>query len=63
MGWDKNLGLMKYGDGWRQHRKLCNQNLNADAAKHYSPIQMERVHNFLRNVLQEPEKVFDHSTL
>lgn len=62
-GWENNIALLKYEEKWREHRKLCQQNFNPDAAKRYHPIQLERVHAFVRSVLQEPEKVFDHITL
>ena len=37
--------------------------LNANAARQYHPIQLERVHNFLYNVLHDLEQVFDHRIL
>jgi len=46
-----------------QHRKVCWQNFHSKAAPKYHPMQRERVNLFLRRVLQEPERVFDHSTL
>ena len=54
---------MPYGDQWRQHRKICQQNFNADAAKRYYPIQSGQVEMFLKHLLREPEKAFDHITL
>ncbi len=63
MGWERNIGLMRYGDSWRQHRKLCQQNFHPNAAKRYHPVQLDRVHGFLRSMLHEPEKVFDHIAL
>jgi cytochrome P450 len=63
MGWNQNVAVMRYGDGWRQHRKLCQQNFDAEVSKQYHPIQLTRVHRFLCNVLDSPENVFDHITL
>lgn len=63
IGWEYNVGLLRYGEVWRQHRKLCWQNFQSGAANQYHLIQIERVHGFLRNVLHEPEQLFDHNTL
>jgi len=63
MGWELSVAFMRYGDAWRQHRKLCQQNFHSDAAKQYYPIQLERVHAFLRGVMREPEKIWDQITM
>ena len=63
LGWEYNIGLLRYGDVWRQHRKMCWQNFHNNAARKYHPMQQDRVHLFLRSVLQEPEKIFEHNTL
>jgi cytochrome P450 len=62
-GWEYNTGLLRYGDVWRQHRKICWQNFHNNAAHKYHPIERERVHFFLRSVLQEPETVFEQNKL
>ena len=33
IGWEYNVGLLRYGEIWRQHRKLCWQNFHTAAAK------------------------------
>jgi hypothetical protein len=57
------MALLRYGDVWRQHNKMCWQIFNKKAAAKYHSMQRERVHLFLRSVLQEPERVFDHNSL
>lgn len=63
LGWEYNIGLLRYGDVWRKHRKMCWQNFHDNAARKYRPTQRDRIHLFLRSVLQEPERVFEHHTL
>jgi len=54
---------MRYGEQWRQNRKICHQLFHADTAKQYYPVQCGQVEVFLKNILREPESVFDHITL
>ncbi|KAJ7672763.1 CyP450 monooxygenase [Mycena rosella] len=55
IGWDFNVGLMPYTDKWRQHRRLFQQSFRPDAARTYRPIQMTKIHDFLRGLLSRPE--------
>ena len=57
------MALMRYGEQWRQNRKICHQLFHADTAKQYYPVQCGQVEVFLKNILREPESVFDHITL
>ncbi|KAJ7459915.1 cytochrome P450 [Mycena latifolia] len=54
IGWDFNVGLMPYTDNWRQHRRLFQQCFRRDISKTYQPIQMTKIHDFLRGLLARP---------
>ncbi|KAJ6622792.1 cytochrome P450 [Mycena sp. CBHHK59/15] len=53
-GWDINVGLMPYADRWRQHRKIFQQYFRRDASLSYRPVQMEKIHDLLRELLATP---------
>ncbi|PPQ81783.1 hypothetical protein CVT25_013670 [Psilocybe cyanescens] len=63
MGWDFNVALMPYGDAWRQHRRLCQQNFNPQAVRKYEPLQTEKVQRFLRSLLDTPEEFETHNKI
>jgi hypothetical protein len=42
---------------------MCWQKFHDNAARKYHQMQRERIHLFLRSVLHEPERVFQHHTL
>ncbi|KAF8959261.1 cytochrome P450 [Flammula alnicola] len=63
MGWERNVALIPYGDDWRMHRKICQQNFRQEAAPKYYPIQLEKVKQFLRGLLESPERFEDHSKM
>ncbi|KAF8183439.1 cytochrome P450 [Pholiota molesta] len=61
MGWDHNIGLLQYGDKWRVHRKICQQNFNARAAVDYQPIIKSKVSQLLQGLLASPERFEEHN--
>ncbi|KDR73078.1 hypothetical protein GALMADRAFT_252519 [Galerina marginata CBS 339.88] len=60
MGWNFNIGLMDYGETWRYHRKICQQTFNRKSATFYQPIQTRKVHEFLGDLLSNPENFEGH---
>ncbi|PPQ81933.1 hypothetical protein CVT25_013781 [Psilocybe cyanescens] len=62
-GWEYNIALMPYGEEWRQHRRVCQQNFNPQAAKQYETIQMEKTRQLLRGLLDAPKEFEAHSKL
>lgn len=60
MGWEFNVGFLRYGAGWRKHRKAMHQALNPQAMMGYRPIQLARVRQFAHNVLVTPEEMEAH---
>lgn len=61
MGWDRNIGLNQYGDKWRIHRKICQQNFNQRAAAVYHPIIKSKVQELLQGLLRNPENFEEHT--
>ncbi|KAJ7723504.1 cytochrome P450 [Mycena maculata] len=60
MGWDFNLGMMKYGDEWRTHRRLFKQGFTPKASLKYRPKQLTATHRVLRLILHRPDAFMDH---
>ncbi|THU83417.1 cytochrome P450 [Dendrothele bispora CBS 962.96] len=50
--WDKNLSLSVYSDMWRYTRRIFHQNFRSEAAVKFHPVQIEKVHCFLRSLLE-----------
>ncbi|TFK33557.1 cytochrome P450, partial [Crucibulum laeve] len=61
MGWEFNTGLMRYGDRWRLHRRIYQQNLRKRAAIEYQPIQIKKVQQLLRALLATPDDFYEHN--
>ncbi|KAF9479967.1 cytochrome P450 [Pholiota conissans] len=61
MGWDHNIGLLQYGDKWRVHRKICQQNFNARAALDYQPMIKSKINDLLQGLLVSPERFEEHN--
>lgn len=62
LGWDFVLGLMFYGDAWRNNRRTLHRKYRPDAALAYRPTQMKKIHELelLRNLLIDPTEFIDH---
>ncbi|KAJ3515017.1 hypothetical protein NLJ89_g2017 [Agrocybe chaxingu] len=63
LDWEFNIALMDYGDEWRKHRKVCQQYLNREASKSFEPIQLEKVHRALLELLRSPEDFEAHNRM
>ncbi|THU90807.1 cytochrome P450 [Dendrothele bispora CBS 962.96] len=50
-GWGNVLGLLPYADRWRNFRKLFHQNFRPNGAIKFRPVQLEKIHRFLRDLL------------
>ncbi|KAH9475493.1 Cytochrome P450 monooxygenase COX2 [Psilocybe cubensis] len=61
MGWEFNVALLPYGDEWRQHRRVCQQNFNPQTARKYESLQMEKVRGFLQSLIETPEQFDAHN--
>lgn len=45
---------------WRQRRRILDRGLRPSAAVQYWPIQQEKVHDFLKILLSNPEDFRQH---
>ncbi|KIJ52298.1 hypothetical protein M422DRAFT_156199 [Sphaerobolus stellatus SS14] len=62
LGWSFVVGLMHYNDEWRLNRRLLHQKYRPDAAIAFRPVQLSKIYELLRNLLQAPERFQDHYT-
>ncbi|KAJ6467859.1 cytochrome P450 [Mycena sanguinolenta] len=60
MGWDFLLAMMKYGDEWRIHRRLINQEFNVVASRKFHDAERIAARAFLRRLLDNPEGFLKH---
>ncbi|PPQ87341.1 hypothetical protein CVT25_002091 [Psilocybe cyanescens] len=63
MGWQYNFAFFQYGEEWRQHRKISQQNFNLKASQKYYPIQVKKVHQLLRALHDTPEDFDTHNKM
>ncbi|KAH7888967.1 cytochrome P450 [Phlebopus sp. FC_14] len=59
-GCDFNTIFMTYGDRWRRQRSFFHQSFKADAVSRFKPIQQEKAHQLLCNLLASPDLCRDH---
>ncbi|KAF7299789.1 hypothetical protein HMN09_00984900 [Mycena chlorophos] len=57
MGWEWSMGLMKYGEYWRAHRKMMHDSFNSAAVKQFYAQETAAVHKFLFRLLQSPRDI------
>lgn len=60
MGWEFNVGFIPYGASWRKHRKAMHHALNQTAMLSYRDIQLNKVLQLVRNIMQVPEEMEVH---
>ncbi|KDR82184.1 hypothetical protein GALMADRAFT_135544 [Galerina marginata CBS 339.88] len=63
MGWGYNFALYGYGDKWKFHRKICQQNFRPEAARKYERVQIKKIHEMLQNLLETPADFEDHNKM
>lgn len=61
MGWPYcAIGMMPYGPQWRLHRRIFQQNFRQRATIKLHPVQEQKIHGFLRDLLSSPDRFMDH---
>ncbi|SLM39186.1 cytochrome p450 [Lasallia pustulata] len=60
IGGGMRVALMKYGPTWRMIRKMVHNILHVNAAKSYVPYQILENQRMLVNLLDTPDRFFDH---
>ncbi|EKM51684.1 uncharacterized protein PHACADRAFT_150298 [Phanerochaete carnosa HHB-10118-sp] len=59
-GWGRNWGMMKYGNYWREHRKMFHQHFRERAVPAYRPRSTRAVRQMLRSLCETPERFKEH---
>ncbi|KAH7928189.1 cytochrome P450 [Leucogyrophana mollusca] len=59
-GMDFNTAHLGYGDRWKAHRKMLHQVFRAEAVTAYRPLQMQKAHQLVRDLLDSPENFSQH---
>ncbi|KAJ7283162.1 cytochrome P450 [Mycena rebaudengoi] len=61
MGGDFAFSSMRYGDTWREHRRLFHSAFHLIASRRFRPQQVNASHDLLRRLLENPdEEVMNH---
>ncbi|KAJ7719640.1 cytochrome P450 [Mycena metata] len=60
MGWNFALVFMKYGEEWRTHRRLFNQEFNMGAVPKFHHAERVAAHALLRRLLSNPDGFLTH---
>lgn len=55
MGWDWFHPTTPSGDYWREGRKILDRSLRPGAVTQYRPMQLAKTHEFLYQLLTDPE--------
>ncbi|EIM81797.1 cytochrome P450 [Stereum hirsutum FP-91666 SS1] len=63
MGLDQSMTMLPYGREWREQRRLAHVGLNATVVKKYHTTQEDLASIMLLDMLNTPEKFFDHVRL
>lgn len=63
VGGEWTLGLMSYGQKWRDYRRAFWQHFHPGAINEYRPVQLAAVRTFLGKLLHDPENLKHHISL
>jgi len=55
-----NLGLLPYGQWWRQHRQVFHEHFHPNAVKKYHPVQTREARALLNRLLESPKNFSHH---
>ncbi|EKM54598.1 uncharacterized protein PHACADRAFT_96498 [Phanerochaete carnosa HHB-10118-sp] len=59
-GWGRNTAFMKYGDVWKEHRRLLHQYFRPLTVPQYHSSQAKNIHRLLQSLLDSPEEFVEH---
>ncbi|KAF9468084.1 cytochrome P450 [Collybia nuda] len=60
MGWEWNLGHMRYSDWWRRHRKMFHHFFQPRSLSNYHEVQLEATSALLHQLLDKPNDFYHH---
>ncbi|KAE9382368.1 hypothetical protein BT96DRAFT_1010770 [Gymnopus androsaceus JB14] len=61
VGWSGDLLLMPYGNEWKSHRKLFQQEFHPSNSSLYLPHEKKALCAFLKSLLDAPEEWGEHA--
>nr|BAK09432.1 cytochrome P450 [Postia placenta] len=61
LGWEFSLVILRYGQRWRDQRRLFRQAFRPEAVYGYQPIITQKARQLLLNLLDNPEGFIDHA--
>ncbi|EMD35342.1 hypothetical protein CERSUDRAFT_53277 [Gelatoporia subvermispora B] len=56
-----NMILMRYGNSWRQHRRMIHTYFNDEIIKDYQPIQQKKARQLVSLLVQRPDRFLEHT--
>ncbi|KAJ7092872.1 cytochrome P450 [Mycena belliarum] len=60
-GWNTTLGLIPYGDRFRNYRRLAHSLFGSRASMaNFEPLEEQETHRFLQRILAEPTELQEH---
>ncbi|KAF9070761.1 cytochrome P450 1 [Rhodocollybia butyracea] len=62
-GFDDLLSTQRYSDKWRGNRSLFQQNFRKSISSRFYQAQYKQIHQFLRNLTDNPEEFMQHTML
>ncbi|KAH9941402.1 cytochrome P450 [Amylocystis lapponica] len=60
VGFDYHFAFMKYGEQWREYRRVFHQHFNASASRRHQPKSAEGARELLRRLLESPDEFMEH---
>ncbi|KAJ7291647.1 cytochrome P450 [Mycena rebaudengoi] len=63
MGVEQSIGLMRYGDAWREQRKIMHSSLNITAVKQWRAVQQDLAVLLCKDFLDSPRDFMHHIRL
>ncbi|PBK75890.1 cytochrome P450 [Armillaria solidipes] len=59
-GWEFNIGVMRYSDRWRMHRRMFHQSFQLRAVPAYNTVQMKATSVLLQQLHKSPDEFARH---
>ncbi|GJE99706.1 cytochrome P450 [Phanerochaete sordida] len=59
-GFAWSIATMRYNSFWRDSRKVLQREYHPNSVQRFRPMVVEASHQFLRNLLEEPEHFYQH---
>lgn len=63
MGWDWAFSTMKYGEEWKEHRRMFDSRFKESQVSSYWPIIKETTHTLLKDLSDTPDNLHEHLQL